>query len=109
MATLGDEEPFRSTAVSQAYGAQSTTRTSLQRDGLIKKGLIWSPRRGHVAFTVPRFAEFIREFYPLDELESSARNTGASFEAELASRQQPRRLPCATAKEGGAPPNCRGN
>lgn len=69
MASVGGEGPFRSAAASEAYGAKSTTRTSLQRDGLIKKGLIWSPRRGLVAFTVPRFAEFIREFYPLEDLD----------------------------------------
>jgi hypothetical protein len=69
MASLDGEGPFRSAAVSAAYGAKSTTGTSLQRDGLIKKGLIWSPRRGQVAFTVPRFGEFIREFYPLEELD----------------------------------------
>jgi hypothetical protein len=69
MASLGDQGPYRSADVSAAYGAKSTTRTSLQRDGLIKKGLVWSPRRGLVAFTVPRFAEFIQEFYPLEQLE----------------------------------------
>jgi hypothetical protein len=69
MASVGGEGPFRSAAASEAYGAKSTTRTSLQRDGLIKKGLIWAPRRGQVAFTVPRFAEFIREFYPLEDLD----------------------------------------
>jgi hypothetical protein len=69
MASLGEEGPFRTAAVSAAYGAKSTTGTSLQRDGLIKKGLIWSPRRAKVAFTVPRFAEFIREFYSLDQLD----------------------------------------
>jgi AAA ATPase domain len=69
MASLDGEGPFRTSAVSQAYGAKSTTGTSLQRDGLIRKGLIWSPRRGQVAFTVPRFGEFIREFYPLELLD----------------------------------------
>jgi len=69
MASLLDEGPVSTAAVSRACGAKSTTGTSLQRDGLIKKGLIWSPRRGQVAFTVPRFAEFIREFYPLGQLD----------------------------------------
>ena len=69
MASLGGDGPFLTPEVSAAYGAKSTRGTSLQRDGLIKKGLAWSPRHRHVAFTVPRFAEFIREFYPLDELD----------------------------------------
>ena len=30
------------------------------RDGLIKKGLVYSSERGTVAFTVPHFGEFLR-------------------------------------------------
>jgi hypothetical protein len=30
------------------------------RDSCIRKGLIWSPARGLVAFTVPGMADFIR-------------------------------------------------
>ena len=32
---------------------------SVARDQLLKKVLIYSPDRGYVAFTVPRFGEFI--------------------------------------------------
>jgi hypothetical protein len=37
---------------------------SIHRDGLIQKG-VWSPRRGQLDFTVPVFAEYLRENYPL--------------------------------------------
>ncbi|MDX6241626.1 MAG: hypothetical protein QOG10_6450, partial [Kribbellaceae bacterium] len=30
------------------------------RDGLIKKGLVFSAERGTVAFTVPHFGKFLR-------------------------------------------------
>ena len=48
------DEPFLTPEVSAASGAKSTRGTCMQRDGLIKKGLIWSPRIKPVAFTVPR-------------------------------------------------------
>jgi hypothetical protein len=37
----------------------------MHRDSLIQKGLIWSPRRGQLDFTVPLFAEFLRDNHPL--------------------------------------------
>ena len=43
---------------------------SVHRDGLIRKGLIWSPRRGQVDFTVPLFADFMREHHPLATFQS---------------------------------------
>jgi len=36
-------------------------KVSVHRESLIQKGLIWSPRRGQVDFTVPLFAEFLKE------------------------------------------------
>jgi len=33
----------------------------VHRASLTQKGLIWSPRRGPVEFTVPLFAEFLKE------------------------------------------------
>lgn len=30
------------------------------RDTAIKKGLVWAPEHGRIAFTVPGMAEFIR-------------------------------------------------
>jgi AAA ATPase domain len=64
MAALG-EPPYRSSEVATCYGAKDARGVSVFRDSLIQKGLIWSPRRGQVDFTVPLFAEFLRENHPL--------------------------------------------
>jgi hypothetical protein len=68
MASLG-HAPYRTRDVAEAHGGREQRAVSLQRDGLIKKGLIWSPRRAYVDFTVPLFAEFLRERHPLGALE----------------------------------------
>jgi hypothetical protein len=57
MAELG-EEPVRTGAVAGHLG-KPAGNLSVARDQLLKKGLIYSPDRGYVAFTVPRFGEFI--------------------------------------------------
>ena len=57
MAELG-EDPTRSAAVAAHLG-KPAGNLSVARDQLLKKGLIYSPDRGLVAFTVPRFGEFI--------------------------------------------------
>jgi len=64
MASLG-EPPYPTAAVARAWGAADQRRTSPHRDGLIQKGLVWSPRRGQVDFTVPLFAEYLLEHHPL--------------------------------------------
>ena len=64
LASLGDP-PYRSADVARAYGAPSQRGVSMHRDGLIQKGIIWSPRRGQLDFTVPLFAEYVRESHPL--------------------------------------------
>ena len=64
MAALGDP-PYRSSEIAARYGAKDTRGVSVFRDSLIQKGLIWSPRRGQVDFTVPLFAEFLRDNHPL--------------------------------------------
>jgi hypothetical protein len=46
-------------------GAKDARGVSVFRESLIQKGLIWSPRRGQLDFTVPLFAEFLRENHPL--------------------------------------------
>jgi hypothetical protein len=65
MASLGPA-PYPTAAVARAWGADSQRRTSPHRDSLIQKGLIWSPRRGLVDFTVPLFAEFLVERHPIE-------------------------------------------
>jgi len=64
MASLGDP-PYRSADIARAYGARDQRGVSVHRDGLIGKGLVWSARRGQLDFTVPLFAEYLRDNHPL--------------------------------------------
>jgi hypothetical protein len=59
MASLGGPGPYRSGDVSRAMG-KKTTQTGPVRDGLIKRGLCYSPRHNEIAFTVPMFDQFVR-------------------------------------------------
>jgi hypothetical protein len=63
MASLG-EGPYPVGEVAHAFGVKDQRRASMHRESLIHKGLIWSPRRGQVDFTVPLFAEFLKENHP---------------------------------------------
>jgi len=58
LAELG-EGPQRSADVAAAMG-RSATSLGPVRDSLIKKGMIFSPEYGQIAFTVPLFDEFMR-------------------------------------------------
>ena len=62
-------QPCRSAEVARRYGASDQRGVSMHRDALIRKGLVWVPRRGYVDFTVPLFAEFLREHHPLAAFE----------------------------------------
>lgn len=70
MASL-DKAPYASAEVATAYGAKNQRGVSIHRDGLIQKGLIWAPRRGQVDFTVPLFAEYLRENHPIASFEET--------------------------------------
>jgi hypothetical protein len=69
MATLGTL-PCRTSDVAERFGTTDQRGVSVYRNGLIRKGLIWSPRRVQVDFTVPLFAEFLREHHPLATFET---------------------------------------
>ena len=58
MAALGDE-PIPTASVADELGRKPSS-LSPARDGLIKKGLIYSSERGLIAFTVPHFGKFLR-------------------------------------------------
>jgi hypothetical protein len=58
MAALGDE-PVPTANVADVLGRKPSS-VSPARDGLIKKGLIYSSERGLIAFTVPHFGQFLR-------------------------------------------------
>ncbi|MCG5053832.1 MAG: ATP-binding protein [Myxococcales bacterium] len=62
MAELGPG-PHRSGDIAQTLSMDVTTAGPL-RNGLIKKGMIFSPQHGDTAFTVPMFDEFMRRSMP---------------------------------------------
>jgi hypothetical protein len=62
MADLGegnDDRPVSTADVAATLGRKPQS-LSPARDGLIKKGLVFSGERGQVAFTVPHFGKFLR-------------------------------------------------
>jgi hypothetical protein len=59
MAAIGDE-PVPTSNVAEELGRKPSS-LSPARDGLIKKGLIYSSERGLIAFTVPHFGHFLRK------------------------------------------------
>ena len=62
MAELGADNrdgPVTTAQVADALGRKPQS-LSPARDGLIKKGLVYSSERGTVAFTVPHFGKFLR-------------------------------------------------
>jgi hypothetical protein len=62
MADLGVQNDDHSVPTSEVAAALQRKPQSLSpaRDGLIKKGLVYSAERGTVAFTVPHFGKFLR-------------------------------------------------
>lgn len=64
-----DDGPVLSGEVSRRAGYQSTTETGPTRDALIKKGLLYSPEWGQLAFTVPMFAAYLRRQLPASDQE----------------------------------------
>ena len=58
------EGPYKSGEVTREAGYAATTETGPLRDALIKKGIIYSPRHGEIAFTAPHFADFMRRTFP---------------------------------------------
>lgn len=62
MAELGPG-PFRTADIADQLGTKITTLGPI-RAGLIKKGMVYSPSHGDMAFTVPLFDEFMRRVIP---------------------------------------------
>jgi hypothetical protein len=63
MAGLG-EAPYATRDVVRALGKRSASQLSVQRDALIRKGLVYSPRTGQLDFTVPMFADYMVRRFP---------------------------------------------
>jgi hypothetical protein len=78
MASLGPG-PHRSGEIAQVLHMDVTTAGPL-RNGLIKKGMVFSPQHGDTAFTVPMFDEFMRRsmpgWTPGPQTASESRKTG---------------------------------
>ncbi len=64
MANLGDG-PQRSGDIADRLGVKVQSVAPI-RNGLIKKGMIYSPAHGDTAFTVPLFGEFMKRIMPGD-------------------------------------------
>jgi predicted transcriptional regulator len=62
MAELG-EGPQRSGDIADRLGVKVQSVAPV-RNGLIKKGMIYSPAHGDTAFTVPLFADFMKRVMP---------------------------------------------
>jgi hypothetical protein len=65
MADLGPG-PHRSGDIAAELGRKVTSLAPV-RNGLIGKGMIWSPNHGDTAFTVPLFDEFMKRIMPGDD------------------------------------------
>ncbi|MEV0945108.1 ATP-binding protein [Rhodococcus sp. NPDC049939] len=59
MADLADDGPVATATIASELGRKPAS-LSPARDGLIKKGLIYSAERGSVGFTVPHFGRYLR-------------------------------------------------
>ena len=61
MASLGEKGPYKTSEIARVLGKKLSTLGVL-RSSLIAKGMIYSPARGDVDFTVPLFATFLLRF-----------------------------------------------
>jgi hypothetical protein len=64
MAEMG-AGPVRTAEVAALAGYKDSAGASVVRDALLRKDLVYSPRRGLIDFTVPLFGGYMRRQYPL--------------------------------------------
>jgi hypothetical protein len=64
--------PYAIAELVSALGKRSPRQLSVQRDSLIKKGLLYSPRHGTLDFTVPLFGDYLRRRFASIEAASEA-------------------------------------
>jgi hypothetical protein len=62
MASL-ENEPYSTGEIVNQLGLTDTRKASKRRDNLVKKGLIYSPSYGKLAFTVPHFAQYVQRVH----------------------------------------------
>lgn len=77
MASLG-EGPYPTADVAAAASLKSAPHASPLRQRLMEKELIWSPRRGQIAFTVPGFDSFVRNQFAIRPVASVCAITDAA-------------------------------
>lgn len=65
MAELGPREQS-SGDVAAVLGLASSAPVGQTRDALIRRGLIYSPRLGYAAFTVPQFDDYLRRHFEVE-------------------------------------------
>jgi hypothetical protein len=68
MADLGDG-PVRTALVATRAGYRESASASVVRDSLLRKDLVYSPRRGLIDFTVPLFGGYLRRQHPLSSFD----------------------------------------
>jgi hypothetical protein len=68
MAGLGNG-PVRTADVAKRAGYKGLASTSVLRESLLNKDLVYSPRRGLIDFTVPLFASYLRRQHPLESFD----------------------------------------
>jgi hypothetical protein len=61
--------PVRTAEVAARAGYKDSAGASVVRDSLLRRDLVWSPRRGLIDFTVPLFGGYLRRQYPLSDFE----------------------------------------
>ncbi len=59
LARLGGEAPTSVSDIARAMGKARTSDIGVARNELIKKGLVYAPERGLLAFTVPGMHDFV--------------------------------------------------
>lgn len=71
-----DATELSSGDIAGALGLSSSAPVGQTRDALIRRGLIYSPRLGYAAFTVPQFGDYLRRHFELER--HSPRRRGGS-------------------------------
>lgn len=68
MADVAERE-VSSRDIADRLGMTSSAQAGQTRDALIRKGLIYSPRLGYAAFSVPQFDDYLRRHFELERHE----------------------------------------
>lgn len=77
MAEVGPDD-VASGEVAGILGMRSSAQAGQTREALIKKGLIYSPRLGYAAFTVPQFDTYLKRHFELERHEPRRGRSGVA-------------------------------